>query len=105
MSSEKVDADHMSDIALPISDRDDDIPLASTDTDIHEGLQVTDDHLSKDNNQLTELVIAGMKQNVVQNGQHTKKENIPENLPSMGDSSAEDIEPTPQLVHRTQAVS
>lgn len=45
-----------------------------------------------------------MEQNVVQNEQHRKKENVPKNLSSMGDSS-EDIEPTPQLVHRTQAVS
>lgn len=52
MSSEKVDADHMSDSALPNRDHEDDIPLASSDADTHEGSQITDDHSSKDNDQL-----------------------------------------------------
>ena len=54
MSSVKVDADHRSDNAppdRPISDRDDDIPLASDDADTHKG-SIADDH-SKDNDQVS----------------------------------------------------
>lgn len=107
MSSEKVDTDHMSGNTLPnplITDHDDDIPLASSDADTHQNIQITDDHSFKDNDQLivsnntsvytTELV-AGMEQNVVQNEQHRKKENKSEDLANMGDSSG-DIKSTPQ---------